>query len=209
MNFKTLLTGLTGAGRPVWTRPWTHALALLGGALIVYYLFLAFQYWQASSKVGTLDARRASLALALRGPAPQEAALAEEIARQEQKLARAGKAFTYPSQDSLLALALEASRDVGVALLAVQISEPSPLVQENVQYQTMTMTLTVSGSTRDVLDFLSTFSEKAPVSSVSDLRISGLESVPVAQVKYFVYLSPQPPPKKKGPVNAAATPVSK
>ncbi|MBI4201857.1 MAG: hypothetical protein HY532_01910 [Chloroflexi bacterium] len=190
------------AGNNVKARPLVYALAFLGAVLLTYYAPLGWRYWQASTSLVASQAQIGRLTTGLAGPAPNESALQQETADQQRQLASLQAAFTYPNQDAIFAHVLVASHEVGLSLVSAKSGEPALLVDNGVQYLSLSLDLTFEGGTDRVYAYIAAFQRQVPSGVISNLRINGLEGTPVTQVYYLLYLSPQPAPKSKGPANA-------
>ncbi len=194
-------------GNAILARPWANAFAIIGLAVLCYYFFLAFTYWRASVSTADMRAQTSALSTALRRPTPPEAEAARESLLQQQRLDAVREVFSYPNLDEILARMLASSQAAEVTLLSTEVGEPSPLTAGETLYQGLAVTVTLQGGVSQIDAFVAILHQQLPVATVASFRINSLESVPVAQLQYLVYLSPQPAPKKKGPLNATPTPA--
>lgn len=184
----------------VAARPWAYAYVLVGAVALCYYTALGFGYWTASISVARLAGQRGALEATLARPAPPDA-----VAAQQGSLAVAVSSFTYANLDQVLAQVMLATVDAGVSLVSLEAGDPTPLTEGAAIYQTLPLSITIQGNADQIEALVGDLHQRLPVTAVGSLRINGLESAPVAQLQYVVYLSPTPVPAKKGPVSAATT----
>ena len=172
-------------------KPWVALALLVTVGLVVYYLIIGTRYWQASRNIESLSAKEGELSVALhRRPAPEEQ-LDAELRFREDQLRDVQESFAYLESDDLMALLSETATESGVELLSIAAGTFRSSDQGSVGFQSQPMTLSLSGETADVYQFLSLIYRKIPI-SLSDLRISGLDGKPSVQINLVFYVNPNP-----------------
>ena len=116
----------------------------------------------------------------------------EQPAEGQRTIEELNSLFSHRSAESLMTFVDATAVEAAVDLTAINPSPPQLEVLGELQYQVQRIDISVGGATTDLLRFLSLLHENIPVVSVSDLKISGLNGSPQAQMKLLFYLSPAP-----------------
>lgn len=175
-------------------KPWTLAVTLLAVGLLGYYALLGLRYWNGSQQAASLTQQTRQLSGA--GNLPSEESQARELQAQEQRLARVLSFFAYPGKMEPAAVVAETAQETPVTLISVVLGDPQPKVKEGIVYQAQPMTIGLQGADSDILRFLDLLSQKMPATSVTNIRITVLETAPSAQVQLIFYMSPAPAPER-------------
>ena len=179
-------------------RIWVIVAVILGVALVAYFAAQGGRYYQASEdKTSAKDEIRRLERLTRTQPgdtAQQEAQLVEDLIRLEDLHGL----FTYPDTDTLLALMSIAGRDTGVTLRSISVSGAKSEPVGTLQYVVQPVSVSITGSSDNIQDFLATLQERVPVMAASSPSMSNLDSDPVSQLQLRFFLSPEAIPEEGG-----------
>jgi len=175
--------------------PWTVAILLLAMGVLGYYAVLGVRYWNAAQHIEVLTAQAEQLTAAQRRAALP---VAPATNSPERKLDALQGLFSYSSTDEMVAIASSAARDARVSLVSVSVGEAQPKTQGSVKYQTQPLSLRVQGGVDAIYRYLERLQQMAPSATVTDVRLTSLDGLPLAQAQVLFYRSPEP-----------ATPTSK
>ncbi|MBI2865797.1 MAG: hypothetical protein HYX99_00335 [Chloroflexi bacterium] len=177
-------------------KPWSMAAALVGVALLGYYVFLGLGYTGTSRQAAAMRHRLQELSPADSSQPPDEGALEGELQAQEDRLARLRALFSYPGNGDPMALITETARETPIALTSVALSDLQAKTQEGIRFQTQTATLTFQGTETEVRRFAAALSRKMPATSIASIRFSNQGGSSSAHIQLMFYLSPEPVPTK-------------
>jgi Tfp pilus assembly protein PilV len=170
--------------------PWTAAIVLLAAGVLGYYAMLGARYWNASRDAEALTYQVQQMTVAQRRSALTATPTAATTP--ERKLESLRGAFTYGNTDDMIAVVSSAARESGVALVSVSVGEAQPKTRGNVKYQTQPLSVRVQGGANAIYRYLASLQQAAPSATVTDIRFTGLDGIPLAQAQVLFYLSPEP-----------------
>lgn len=188
-------------------RPLAFALAAAACCILGYCLYLGISYLEASQRLSGLAAQGQSLTTTLSKPSLPLDSLSRQFAAEQQQIAVLKGGFSAPATDQIIGAVIATAQQAGTAPLSVTAGETSVFILDNVQYQTLPVSLTLQGGVEEVSSFLSNLKDSVPEFEVSNLRVSGAGGTSVAQLQLTIYTSPQEVPPKKSIANATPTPV--
>ena len=177
--------------------PWTAAMLLLAAGVLGYYAVLGARYWSASQRVEALTGQVQQLTAAQRRTATPATPVVSTSS--QRRLEELRGLFAYNSTDDMIAIVSSTARETGVSLVSVSVGEAQPKTQGNVKYQAQPLSLRLQGGADAIYSFLARLQEAAPSGAVTDIRLTSLDGLPLAQVQMLFYLSPEPaaPAKEK------------
>ena len=177
--------------------PWTAAMLLLAAGVLGYYAVLGARYWSASQRVEALTGQVQQLTAAQKRTALPATHVVSTSP--ERRLEELRGLFAYSSTDDMIAIVSSTARETGVSLVSVSVGEAQPKPQGNVKYQAPPLSLRLQGGTDAIYRFLARLQEVASSVTVTDIRLTSLDGLPLAQVQMLFYLSPEPaaPAKEK------------
>ncbi len=176
---------------------WAAAAIATTLALAVYYSALGARSWEISKRTASLNEQMARSSAALAAPPPQESSLTAELQHQEQRLEELRHAFN-PEPEGPVAVLDAVAQDSELNLTSIALGEISPVTQGNIQYQTQSVTVAISGDLQNIYKFLSLVQQNAPIAAITSIRIAGFSSSTSAQVSLLFHLSPSPVAAKGG-----------
>ncbi|MBI2867035.1 MAG: hypothetical protein HYX97_01715 [Chloroflexi bacterium] len=178
-------------------KTWKTVAALLALVLAVYLGLLGVRYVQASRSAASLTRQAEEMGLPLRRQAQNEDAAQEKLAAQEQNVDLLRAAFTYANTDSLVALVAGTADHASLEMLSVTVGDTQFKQADDLVFQAQPLTVMLQGPLSSLSRFLVTLHERAPAAQVSSVRLSNLDTTPLAQVQLLFLLSPKEAPPKK------------
>ena len=176
-------------------RPWIGIAALLTAALLAYYSLLGVRYWTTQERLSMLDGQLSGFLLARSDRADAAEGYLES---QERLLEELNGLFQYPTADELAATVADLAARAGVELRSMAMGDVEVEISSGVRYQAQPMTVTAEGEKADLFRFVRLLNQEVPVATVSGVKLSNLDTSPLAQVHLVFYLSPEVSPEAGG-----------
>lgn len=171
---------------PYWAVATLLALAVAG-----YYGWLGVRYWDATGRTASLRQQIHDLSAPPPADPPNRATLDARLAAEESRGESARAAFGLENPNALMALVTEAAGEAGIDLVSIVAGEAS-LAPGEAALQTHPLTAVVRGESTEVSRFLAILDRRDPTVGISGLKMSSLDSAPVAQVQIAFHRLPEP-----------------
>lgn len=169
---------------------WLMVAAAIAVTIAGYYTLLGVRYLDASGQVPIVSARIAQFQRTIRGELPDETPLESALSVQEENLAEIRSLFSYPRPDDLVAILSSTAQIAGVGLTSITVGDAKTEVEDGIEFTVQPLSISVIAEPIPIYRWLEQLHEQIPVISVTDFRITGLDSFSSAKINLLVFLSP-------------------
>ncbi len=170
-------------------KPWARFVIPIALIMVIMYLFLAFQYWQASKEKASLGSEISELSNLALVAGPSAEALSEELTMQQDLLTEYKAKLNPVSPHILLEELFTESSLSNVGLRSVIFGDQREVVSDNTTFLVQPVALVLQGPWDNLRLFLNGMQDRRPALSAGDIHISDLNTTPSIQLQLAFYLS--------------------
>ena len=176
---------------------WAVIAIIIAAALLSFYGFRGWNYWNATVDLGVSTDQIADLRQQIAGYAflpnePLERELEARSSRYEEWADLFGYQG-YPKTDWLLATIFAAAQETGISLSSMILGDQDCGIGDSLQYETQAVKITLSGNSHgDIFRFLSRLHGKIPSVEVLDINLAGFQGGASAEAMLLFFLAPEP-----------------
>ena len=172
-------------------KPWILAALALSAGILLYGAFVGYQTLGVSCQINATFASIDQHSRLLPNAVPDEAGLTAQLERAEADLARLVAIHQYGESDDLVSIIVDVSKSAGVSIDRVTVGDMQRQENNEIGYQTLIVSIVVSGAVADTYNFFSLLGEVIPVVEVRNVSLSGFTGVPTTNATLAFYLSPE------------------